>query len=326
MKVLYFIFLFLGSTHFCHSQKEELKKVDFLPSWIPQSQFAGYYMAKEKGIYEKYGMDVNIISGGYDKQVTEYLKDGKTKFGTMYLTSAIKERANNFNLVNIGQIFQQSGIIFLAKKKAGINGIEDLSGKKIAIWRTALEELTIGFLNKHQINAEVIRINEGVNILLKEAVDVCIGMYYNEYNRLINFGMNPDELSVIFFNDFGMNFPEDGIYCMEETYQKDPDLCAKFVQASLEGWEYAVLNQEETVQVIRRIQKLENIPDNLMHLTWMLNTVHQLIKPSGKNVEEGELLKTDFNNTIQFLLDQKVIKTEPEFDNFYKGFVKNEQR
>jgi NitT/TauT family transport system substrate-binding protein len=326
MKILYLIILFFGFVQICFSQKEELKKVNFLPSWIPQSQFAGYYMAKEKGIYEKYGMDVNIIKGGYDKQVTHYLKEGKADFGTIYLTSAIRERANNFSLVNIGQIFQESGIVFLAKKKAGINGIEDLSGKKIAIWRTALEELTVGFLNKHQINAEVIRINEGVNILLKEAVDVCVGMYYNEYNSLINFGLNPDEISVFYFNDFEMNFPEDGIYCMEETYQKDPELCAKFVHASIEGWEYAILNQEETVQVLRRIQKQDNIPDNLMHLTWMLKAVHQLLKPAGKDVAQGELLKTDYDKTVKFLLDQEMINTVPEFYNFYKGFIKNEQQ
>ena len=266
MRILLFIFLFLGSTPNSLAQQGPLKKVNFLPSWVPQSQFAGYYMAKEKGIYEKYGLDVNIISGGYDKQVKDYLQEGKADFGTIYLTTAILNRSANINLVNIGQVFQQSGVVFLARKDSAINNIEDFSGKTIAVWRTALEEMTIGFLNKNKIDAEMIRINEGVNILLKGAADICVGMYYNEYNRMINFGMNPDELSVFFLNDFGMDFPEDGIYCMGETYQKDPELCAKFVQASMEGWEYAFSHQEETVQVIRRIQIQENISDNLVHL------------------------------------------------------------
>ncbi|MDX9882069.1 MAG: ABC transporter substrate-binding protein [Prolixibacteraceae bacterium] len=304
-----------------------MKKVNFLPSWVAQSQFAGYYMAKEKGIYEKYGMDVTIISGGYDKQVSEYLKEGKADFGTMYLTSAIKERADSINLVNIGQVFQQSGIMFVAKKESGIDRIEDFSGKKIAVWRTVLEEMTVGFLNKNHINADVIRINEGVNIFLKNAVDICVGMSYNEYNRLVNFGMNRDELSVFCLKDFEMGFPEDGIYCMEETIQEDPVLCENFVKASMEGWEYAFSHREETVQVLRKIQKQENISDNLTHLTWMLDGVQQLIKPAGeKNVDEGELLKTDYEKAVKFLLDEKVIDMETEFNNFYRGFVKNGQR
>jgi NitT/TauT family transport system substrate-binding protein len=306
------------------AQQDSLRKVNFLPSWVPQSQFAGYYMAKEKGIYEKYGLDVNIISGGYDKQVKDYLKEGKADFGIIYLTTAIKERFADVRLVNIGQVFQRSGIVFIARKDPAIESIEDFSGKKIAVWRTALEEMTLGFLNHNQIDAQVIRINEGVNILLKGAVDICVGMYYNEYNRMIYFGRNPEELSVFFLNDYGMDFPEDGIYCMEETYQKDPELCANFVRASMEGWEYAVSNKEETTKVIRRIQMQENVSDNLVHLNWMLNEVQQLIKPAGKVVSDGELLKSDYERAVRFLLEEKIIDVETEYNNFYKGFVRNE--
>jgi len=326
MRILFFILLLLGVTLHGLAQQVPLKKVNFLPSWVPQSQFAGYYMAREKGFYEKYGLDVNIISGGYDKQVKDYLQEGKADFGTIYLTTAIMERFANVRLVNIGQVFQQSGIVFIARKDSAINSIEDFSGKKIAVWRTALEEMTIGFLNQNKIDAEVIRINEGVNILLKGAVDICVGMYYNEYNRMIYFGRDPEELSLFFLNDFGMDFPEDGIYCMEETYQKDPELCANFVRASMEGWEYAVSHQEETIQVIRRIQIQENVSDNLVHLNWMLNAVHQLIKPAGKKVKNGELLKSDYERAVEFLLDEKMIDVETEYYNFYKGFVKDEQR
>lgn len=325
MRILIFIFIFLGSLQLCLPQQKQLVKVNFLPSWVPQSQFAGYYVAKEKGIYEKYGLDVHIITGGYDKQVQEYLREGKADFGTMYLTSAIKERAGGVNLVNIGQVFQESGIIYITRKKSGINRIDDFSGKKIAVWRTVLEEVTVGFLNKNHINADVIQINEGVNIFLKEAVDICVGMRYSEYNSLINFGMNPDELNVFYFKDFDMDFPEDGIYCMEDTFLKNPDLCKSFVQASMEGWRYAFSNREETVHLLRRIQKQEKIPDNLTHLAWMLDAVQQLIKPTGKNVEEGELLKADYEKTVSFLLNEKVISMNTEFNNFYRGFVKNGQ-
>lgn len=319
MRILVFIFLFLGTAQFCRPQEKALKQVTFLPSWIPQSQFAGYYMAKEKGIYKKYGIQVNFITGGYDKQVVDYLKEGKTDFGTMYLTTAIRERAGQVNLVNIGQIFQKSGIVYITRKNSGINRIEDFSGKKIAVWRTALEEMTMGFLKVNQINADIIRINEGVNIFIKNAVDICVGMYYNEYNRLINFGIDPEELQVFSLNDYDMDFPEDGIYCMEETWQKDPELCANFVQASLEGWEYAFTHREETVQVLRGIQKQENVLDNLTHLTWMLNAVQQLIRPVGKNVNAGELQKTDYEKTVRFLIDNGHIETETEYTNFYKA-------
>ena len=95
------------------------------------------------------------------------------------------------------------------------------------MWRTILSELTIGFLNKNNIKAEVIPINEGINLFLKDAVDICAVMHYNEYNSLYNYGIDTDELSAFYFKDSGMNFPEDGIYCMEKTLKNDPELCKK---------------------------------------------------------------------------------------------------
>jgi len=324
MRTLAFILLILFSAQFSLSQHEPLTKVNFLPSWVPQPQFAGYYMAKEKGIYERFGLDVNIISGGYEKQVAMWLKEGKADFGTMYLTSAILERADSSKLVNIGQIFQQTGIMFVAKKKSGIDSIDDFSGKKIAVWRTVLEEMTVGFLNKNNIKADIIRINEGVNIFLKDAVDICVIMHYSEYNKLINFGLNPDELNVFHLKDYEMGFPEDGIYCREDTYNNNPELCSKFVQASIEGWRYAFSNQDETLQVLRRIQKQEKIADNLTHARWMLSAVNELARPEGDKTRMGVLSEKKFNNTVRFLMSNKNLDTEMKFINFYRGVIEND--
>ncbi len=323
-KNLFIICILLLSVQTAFSQEQKLKQVDFLPLWVPQPQFAGYYMAKEKGLYEKYGLDVNIIHGGYKKDVPEYLKSGKADFGIMYLASAIKERVGGTKLVNVGQIFQRSEIMFVAKKSSGIKSLTDFNGKKISVWRTVLNDLTEGFLKKHNIDAEVIRINEGVNIFLKGGVDICAVMYYNEYNELINFGINPEELEVFYFRDYGMNFPEDGIYCMEETYEKDPEMCRDFMKASLEGWEYAISHPEETLETLRRYQQLQTVRCNSTHSLWMLNAMKDLINPAGGNTSKGELLETDYNITLQFLLENGVVTSSEEFSIFYRGIKKDE--
>ena len=130
MKRLFLIlgFLVLIPSAVSFAQNKELKKVTFLPLWIPQPQFAGYYMAKEKGIYEKYGLDVTIINGGVADDVASSLKNGEVDFGTLFLYTGVMERSKGNSIVNIGQIFQRSGIIFVAKKKSGIKSLKDLFG------------------------------------------------------------------------------------------------------------------------------------------------------------------------------------------------------
>lgn len=304
----------------CNPQSRELKKVTFLPSWVPQQQFAGFYMAKEKGIYEKYGLDVTIMTGGYTQNVNELLKNGGINFGIMFLYTGIMERAKGNKIVNIGQIFQRSDMMFVAKKKSGITTLKDFNGKKIGVWRTVAAELTAGFLKKNNIKAEIIQFDKGINIFLKDVVDITVMMNYNEYKRLINSGINPDEINKFYFYDNDMNFPEDGIYCMESTYNNDPDLCRKFVEASIEGWNYALTHMDESIKVIDNYKVDIKVPYNYSHSIWMLKSVADMVRPTNKKVMEGELLESDYNYLTKFLFENKFITIKPAYSEFYRGY------
>ena len=102
------------------AQAETLKKVTFLPQWFPQAQFAGYYVAQEKGIYRKHGLAVTLLRGGPEKPVGPALARGETDFATMFLAEAVQHRAGGLKLINIGQIVQQSGFMLIAKKSSCI--------------------------------------------------------------------------------------------------------------------------------------------------------------------------------------------------------------
>ena len=38
----------------------QAQRIVFTPQWTPQSQFAGYYVAQEKGFYQEAGIEVII--------------------------------------------------------------------------------------------------------------------------------------------------------------------------------------------------------------------------------------------------------------------------
>ncbi|MDP2905166.1 MAG: ABC transporter substrate-binding protein, partial [Candidatus Omnitrophota bacterium] len=110
---------------------EELKKVSFVPQWVPQAQFAGYYVAQDKGIYRKYGLDVEILPGGPEVSPAELLKAHKATFANMGLNTAIQEFAESGAIVNIAQIVKRSALMFVAKKTSGIKKIQDINNKKV---------------------------------------------------------------------------------------------------------------------------------------------------------------------------------------------------
>ncbi len=108
---IYFSILILFSSK-GFSQED---RITFLPHWLPQAQFAGYYMAKEKGIYEKYGLDVILLPGGPKYPVDEMLESGKADIVSNFLSGGIQAYNDGIDLVNIGQLSQISALMFVSK-------------------------------------------------------------------------------------------------------------------------------------------------------------------------------------------------------------------
>ena len=69
-----------------------LREATLALQWIPQAQFAGYYMAQEKGIYAKYGLDITFLQGGPNLSSMDALFNGQADFATTWLTTAIQSR------------------------------------------------------------------------------------------------------------------------------------------------------------------------------------------------------------------------------------------
>lgn len=114
--------LLLGATPLGAAQQ----KASFLPQWSPQAQFAGYYVAYEKGLYQKNGIDLTILQGGPNQPPQDYLEGRKADFVSMWLAAAIQRRSQGVKLVNIGQVVQRSALMLVAKKSSNIRTPRDM--------------------------------------------------------------------------------------------------------------------------------------------------------------------------------------------------------
>lgn len=289
--------------------------VTYIPHWLPQAQFAGYYMAAEKGIYEKYGFHVKILVGGPNYPMKEAIQRGDVDFASDFLSGGIKAYCRNENIVNVGQISRRSALMFIARKSSGINSPEDFNDKKIGIWWSDFRELPFAFLKKFNIEADIVPITSTVNLFLRGGIDIMCVMWYNEYHQVINSGIDVDELNTFFFTDYDLDFPEDGIYCKKAFYDRNTELCQNFVKATLEGWKYAFEHKDEALNVVLRHMKESNVPANRSHQKWMLNRMEDIIQIEENN---GSLDFDDFMATSEILLESKQIESIPDFEDFYK--------
>jgi NitT/TauT family transport system substrate-binding protein len=296
-----------------------LKTVSLLPQWLPQAQFAGYMVALEKGFYRDAGINLDLLRGGPGNPPFKNLKLGRATFCTAWLSTAIQQRAGGTPVVNVAQIVQRSALILVARKKSGITRPEDLNGKAVGLWAGQFYLQPQVFFRKYGLGVKIIPNYSSMALFLKGGVQAIAAMWYNEYHTLLNSGLNPDELTLFFFSDYGLNFPEDGLYCLEETFQKDPELCSDFAKASLKGWLYAFDHKDEALDIVMKWANEANTGTNRAHQRWMLARMEDLILPVGARKELGKLKPTDYELVGGVLLGLDLINQLPLFDAFYRG-------
>ncbi len=294
----------------------QAKEINFKVLWFPQSQFAGYIMAKEKGFFKARNLNVNLLfSTGNDNLIQE-LKDNKIQYCSAWLSEAIsKNEDDELNLFM--QVLQKSSLMIISRKSANIKIPSDLNGKKVRLWGGNFAVPFQAFINKYHLNFQEIKGGYTINVFLSGACDATCGMFYNEYNKIYLSGINYDEMNTIFFSDDNdLNFPEDGIYVKKSYYKNNKKEVLEMKNAIIDGWEYARKNKEETVQTVLKYCNNWNLKTNYAEQKWMLEKILNSIFSSNSF---GKLKKSDYQKVQNELIHQNIIKNKIPFSDFYVG-------
>lgn len=310
---------FMSITH--HAGAYEM--VTFLPQWVPHAQFAGYYMAYQKGIYERHGINVTILEGGPDKPPDQFLIDRRADAVSLWLSQGIQMRERGIAVVNVAQIVQHSSLMLVSKKSGGVDKIQALQDKRVSLWGGVFSIPVIALFKRYGLSVQTFPQMFSVNLFLRGVVDVTSAMYYNEYHTLIMSGLDADELVVFPFRELGFDFPEDGIYVLEEEFKRRPDVWMAFADASMEGWIYAFDHPEETIDVIMENLRRTHIPASRIHQRWMLNHMREVILPFHSDGKMGLLKRQDYEAVAGTMKELGLIGSVPSYNEFYRGKKEN---
>lgn len=272
--------------------------------WVTQAQFAGYYVAKDKGFYKEENLDVEIKPGGPDIAPVQVLAGGGADVVLDWMPSALASREKGVALVNIAQPFKTSGMMLTCRKDSGISSPADFKGKTLGVWFFGNEYPFLSWMSQLGIATDgseggVKVLKQGFNVdpILQKQADCVSTMTYNEYWQIIDAGLSADDLVVFKYEDQGVATLEDGIYVLEDKL-KDPafeDKMVRFVRASMKGWKFAEANPDEAADIV-----LENDASGAQtekHQRRMMREIAKLT--SGSN---GALDEADFKRTVSTLL------------------------
>ena len=272
--------------------------------WVTQAQFAGYYVAKEKGFYDEVDLDVTINPGGPDISPPQVIAGGGADVIIDWMPSALASREKGVPLVNIAQPFKRSGMMLTCRKETGIKAPTDFKGKTLGVWFFGNEYPFLSWMSQVGIPTTggsdgVTVLKQGFNVdpLLQKQADCISTMTYNEYWQVIDAGIGADELVVFKYEDEGVATLEDGLYVLEERLGDGAfvDQMARFVKASMKGWAWARENPKDAALIV-----LDNDATGAQtekHQIRMMGEINKLTEGSS-----GKLDPADYERTVKTLL------------------------
>lgn len=272
--------------------------------WVTQAQFAGYYVAQEQGFYEAEDLNVTIKPGGPDVAPPQVIAGGGADVVVDWMPSALASREKGLALVNIAQPFKTSGMMLTCRKDSGITSPADLKDKTLGVWFYGNEYPFLSWMSKLGLATDgsaggVTVLKQGFNVdpILQKQAQCVSTMTYNEYWQIIDAGLDADELVTFKYEAQGVATLEDGLYVLEKNLADAAfvDKMARFVRASMKGWEWARANPDAAADIV--LENDETGAQTEEHQRRMMAEVNKL------TVNGGKLSSTDYQRTVDTLMN-----------------------
>jgi len=301
------------------------KDITLQLSWFDQFQFAGYYIAKEKGFYKESGLNVNIKPFEFGIDIPNAVSSEKYDFAIGRET-LILDKSNNKKIVALYSLFQASPLILISTKESGINTITDFKNKKIMTTIHDLSEVSLkSMILSKSINTKnltFIKHTHNIDDLIQKKVDI-ISAYSSKAPYYLQ--QKGIEYNTFVPRDYGFDMYSDFLYTNESNINNNLEQVLKFKEASLKGWEYAYSNIEETVDLILskyNTQKLTK--DELLFEAKILKELSYYKTQTLGNIDINKLQRIYDLYSVMGLVKNKVeIKDFVLLDKNFNIFLKN---
>lgn len=320
---------------------EPLTEISLQLQWLPQAQFAGYYVALDQGYFEEEGFDsVDILPSGGDIVPQDALVAGDVDFAIAWVPKVLGTlEATGVELTDIAQVYQKSGTLQVSWAGDGIESVADFEGKRIGSWGFGNEWEIFAAMAAEDLDASTVSITTqdfSMNALLDRDVDAAQAMTYNEWAQILEVVnpetgelYQPEDFDVISYEDTDGAMLQDAIWADTQRLADDPayaDAAVRFLKAVTKGWIFARDNPEEAAQITydAAINAEAAFPVGPVHQLWQMNEVNKLIWAGG---DFGLVDKAAWDKTVAGALSAKnqdgieLITTEPAESAYSNEYI-----
>lgn len=274
--------------------------------WVHQAQFAGMYVAQEKGYYAKENLAVTFLEGGQGIDNAAPLLSGAAQFSVLAPEDVLIGRSKGKPLKAIAAIYRRSAVVFLTRAESNIRRPQDFEGKKVASGGKggAVRDFQFQFdalvkkLGLDLSKIEIVPYDPTYAAFIGGQVDVTPAF---STGGLITLRREGVKLRPIWPSDYGIRFYSDTLVATDDTVEKNPELIMRFLRATLHGWRDAV---EDGGQAVTMTLKYARVKDKTLQ-TGMMDALMPLVHTGEDHV--GWMKREDWQGMYDVLLAEKIL-------------------
>lgn len=263
------LFLLLLVSTFLYSSS--LEKVSIQFNWKYQFEVAGFIVAKEKGFYENVGLDVELKEYNPEVDILSDVLNNKVTYG-ISSSNIVLENKKIASIVLLATYLQKSPLVFITKPD--IKTPSQFLGKTIMGNKDELKNSSLAiFLSHFNINfsnTKFVPHNFKIDDFVSGKIEI---MSAFRSNQLYELDKNNIDYNIIDPADYGFVMSAVNLYTSRDEALKNKDRTQKFIEATNLGWEYALNNKEEIIDILINIYKVNKSKEALFYESDIVNQV-----------------------------------------------------
>ena len=263
------LFLLLLVSTFLYSSS--LEKVSIQFNWKYQFEVAGFIAAKEKGFYENVGLDVELKEYNPEVDILFDVLNNKVTYG-ISSSNIVLENKKIASIVLLATYLQKSPLVFITKPD--IRTPSQFLGKTIMGNKDELKNSSLAlFLSHFNINfsnTKFIPHNFKIDDFINGKVEI---MSAFRSNQLYELDKRKIDYNIIDPADYGFVMSAVNLYTSKEEAFKNKYRTQKFIEATNRGWEYALKNKEEIIDILIKKYGVNKSKEALLYERDVVNQV-----------------------------------------------------
>ncbi|HXV81093.1 MAG TPA: ABC transporter substrate-binding protein [Candidatus Binatia bacterium] len=248
--------VFIVGTASAASAAENIK---FLLDWIIEGKHVPFFVARDRGFFEKNGLDVTLIEGKGSANAASFVDAGQAdySYGDFLTAVQVMSKGGRNRALGVGMVFNGGGLIY--REGSGIKTPKDLEGKNFGtnpgdFAYTLLPAIAAasGFDDK-KVVIKTMEPAVRTPALFEGKIDFMSGTNGSSIQRMAILAKRQGKgVGYLFFKDMGLETYGHMLQTREDRIKNNPDQVQKLVSAVFDAWAWSLKNPKEAFEIFMK--------------------------------------------------------------------------